>query len=60
MTLTDMQESEASYADWPRARLHKIINALDSGEMKSYPNEMAKAVLQVRLEVRRKKLNLPM
>jgi len=42
-----------------RERLQKTINALDNGEMKSYSNESAKAVLHARLEARRSKLNLP-
>ena len=47
------------YADWLRKRLQKTIHALDKGEMVSYSNETAKAVLHARLEARRSKLNLP-
>lgn len=50
---------EAGYAEWLRERLQKTIHALDSGEMKSYSNETAKAVLHARLEARRSKLKLP-
>lgn len=53
------QPPEAGYTDWLRTRLQKTINALDSGEMKSYSNDTAKAVLHARLEARRSKLNLP-
>ena len=53
------QPAEAGYAEWLRARLQKTIRALDSGEMKSYSNETAKAVLHARLEARRSKMNLP-
>ncbi|OLP08303.1 type II toxin-antitoxin system RelB/DinJ family antitoxin [Rhodoferax antarcticus] len=53
------QPAEASYTEWLRTRLQKNINALDSGEMKSYSNETAKAVLHARLEARRSKMNLP-
>ena len=53
------QPVEAGYSEWLRARLQKTINALDSGEMKSYSNETAKAVLHARLEARRSKLDLP-
>ncbi len=45
--------AEAGYNDWLRERLKKTINALDSGTMKSYSNETAKAVLHARLEARR-------
>jgi addiction module RelB/DinJ family antitoxin len=51
--------AEAGYTEWLRERLQKTINALDSGEMKSYSNETAKAVLHARLEACRSKLNLP-
>ena len=51
--------AEAGYTDWLRARLQKTIDALDSGDMKSYSNETAKAVLHARLEARRSKMNLP-
>lgn len=51
--------AEAGYTEWLRERLQKTINALDNGEMKSYSNETAKAVLHARLEARRSKLNLP-
>lgn len=50
---------ESGYTEWLRARLEKTIKALDSGEMKSYSSETAKAVLHARLEARRSKLNLP-
>ena len=53
------QPSEPGYTEWLRARLQKTIDALDSGEMKSYSNDTAKAVLHARLEARRSKLNLP-
>ena len=53
------QPAEAGYTEWLRQRLQKTIAALDSGEMKSYSNETAKAVLHARLEARRSKLNLP-
>ena len=53
------QPGEAGYTEWLRERLQKTIAALDSGEMKSYSNETAKAVLHARLEARRSKLNLP-
>lgn len=51
--------AEAGYTEWLRARLQKNIDALDSGEMKSYTNETAKAVLHARLEARRSKINSP-
>ncbi len=50
---------EAGYTEWLRARLEKTIKALDSGEMKSYSSDTAKAVLHARLEARRSKMNLP-
>jgi addiction module RelB/DinJ family antitoxin len=50
---------EAGYTEWLRARLQKAIKALDSGEMKSYSSDTAKAVLHARLETRRSKMNLP-
>lgn len=50
---------ETGYVDWLRTRLQSTIAKLDSGEMKSYSTETAKAVLHSRLEDRRKKLNLP-
>lgn len=50
---------ETGYVEWLRARLQSTIAKLDSGEMKSYSTETAKAVLHSRLEDRRKKLNLP-
>ena len=50
---------EAGYVEWLRARLQSTIAKLDSGEMKSYSTETAKAVLHSRLEDRRKKYNLP-
>ena len=50
---------EAGYTEWLRARLEKTIQSLDSGEMKSYSSETAKAVLHARLEARRSKMNLP-
>lgn len=50
---------EAGYSEWLRARLEKTIAALDSGEMKSYSSETARAVLHARLEARRTKMNLP-
>lgn len=53
------QPAEAGYTDWLRARLQKTTGALDSGDMKSYSNETAKAVLHARLEARRSKMNLP-
>jgi len=46
------QPSEAGYTEWLRERLQKTIDALDRGEMKSYSNETAKAVLHARLEAR--------
>ena len=52
------QPSEAGYTEWLRERLQKTIAALNSGEMKSYSNETAKAVLHARLEARRSKLHL--
>lgn len=51
--------TEEGYAEWLRARLSNAIKKLDSGEMKSYSTETAKAVLHARLEERRKKMNLP-
>lgn len=53
------QPAVAGYTEWLRERLQTTINALDSGEMKSYANETAKAVLHARLEARRSKRNLP-
>ena len=53
------QPPDAGYADWLRKRLQKTIHALDKGEMASYSNETAKAVLHARLEARRSKLKLP-
>ena len=53
------QPAEAGYNEWLRDRLQKTTHALDNGEMKSYSNETAKAVLHARLEARRSKLNLP-
>jgi RHH-type rel operon transcriptional repressor/antitoxin RelB len=50
---------ETGYAEWLRSRLQNTITKLDSGEIKSYSTETAKAVLHSRLEERRKKLNLP-
>lgn len=50
---------EVGYTEWLRARLEKTIQALDSGEMKSYPSDTARAVLHARLEARRSKMNLP-
>ena len=50
---------DEAYTEWLRARLQKTINALDTGEMKSYSNETAKVVLHARLEARRSTLNLP-
>ncbi len=51
--------AEGDYTEWLRERLQNAIKALDSGEMKSYSNDAAKAVLHARLEARRSKLNLP-
>ncbi|GEM_PF-1236919 len=51
--------AEEGYSDWLHDRLQKTIDALDSGVMKSYDNETAKAVLHARLEARRSKMNLP-
>ena len=51
--------TEVGYTEWLRERLQKTINALDSGEMKSYSSDTAKAVLHARLEARRRTLNLP-
>ena len=53
------QPAQEGYSEWLKARLQKTIHALDSGEMKSYSNETAKAVLHARLETRRNKSNLP-
>lgn len=50
---------EAGYNEWLRARLEKTIKALDTGEIKSYSSEAARAVLHARLEARRSKMNLP-
>lgn len=55
----DTGTPEAGYTEWLRARLEKTIKALDSGEMKSYSSETARAVLHARLEARRSKMNLP-
>ena len=52
--------AEVGYTEWLRARLQKTINALDSGEMKRYSNESAKAVLHARLEARRSKISPPL
>ncbi len=53
------QPAETCYNEWLRERLQKTIDALDSGEMKSYSNETAKAVLHARLEARRSNLRSP-
>ena len=55
----DTSPSEAEYTEWLRVRLEKTIKALDSGEMKSYSSETAKAVLHAHLEARRGTPNLP-
>jgi addiction module RelB/DinJ family antitoxin len=47
---------EAGYTEWLKARLKSTIEKLDSGEMKSYPHEEAKALLASRLAARRKSL----
>jgi addiction module RelB/DinJ family antitoxin len=47
---------EAGYNEWLKARLKSAIEKLDSGEMKSYPHEEAKALLASRLATRRKSL----
>jgi hypothetical protein len=47
---------EASYTEWLKARLKNTIDKLDSGEMKSYPHEEAKALLASRLAARRKSI----
>jgi addiction module RelB/DinJ family antitoxin len=44
---------EDGYAEWLKARLASTIAKLDSGEMKSYPTEHAKALLKSRLNERR-------
>ena len=48
------EEKEAGYDEWLHARLESTIQKLDSGEMKSYPHETAKALLRERLAARRK------
>jgi addiction module RelB/DinJ family antitoxin len=47
---------EEAYAEWLKARLKITIEKLDSGEMKSYPQKEAKALLATRLAARRKTL----
>ena len=41
------------YTDWLRTRLAAAIKQLDSGDMKSYPTDLAKAMLRERLAARR-------
>ena len=47
-------EDSADYQVWLRERLAQTVKRLDSGEMQSYPMEVAKAVLHERLKARRK------
>ncbi len=44
---------DPDYTKWLRLRLQNTIEKLDSGEMKSYSNDTARAVLQARLKERR-------
>lgn len=44
------------YTDWLRQRLASTIKQLDSGAMKSYPTDKAKALVRDRLAVRRSAL----
>jgi addiction module RelB/DinJ family antitoxin len=53
------ENMEADYTQWLRERLTNTIKKLDSGEMKSYSTETAKAVLHARLDARRKNMGLP-
>jgi addiction module RelB/DinJ family antitoxin len=45
--------TDPDYTEWLRLRLQNTIEKLDSGEMKSYSSDTARAVLQARLEERR-------
>ena len=44
---------DPDYTEWLRLRLQNTIEKLDSGEMKSYSNDTARAILQARLKERR-------
>lgn len=44
---------EDDYTEWLRQRLAITIKQLDSGKMKSYPTDIAKALLHDRLAARR-------
>ena len=50
--VTDL-DVEDDYTDWLRTRLADAIKQLDSGDMKSYPTDLAKAMLRERLAARR-------
>ena len=45
---------EDDYTEWLRQRLAITIKQLDSGKVKSYPTDIAKALLRDRLAVRRR------
>jgi hypothetical protein len=45
--------SDPDYTKWLRLRLQNTIEKLDSGEMKSYSSDTARAVVQARLKERR-------
>ncbi len=47
------QAPEAGYNEWLKKRLTSTIKRLESGEMKSYPTDVARAVLHSRLASRR-------
>lgn len=47
---------EDDYTEWLRTRLATAIKQLDSGDMKSYPTEVAKNKLRERLTARRSAL----
>ncbi len=44
--------SDPDYTKWLRLRLQNTIEKLDSGEMKSYSSDTARAVVQARLKER--------
>jgi addiction module RelB/DinJ family antitoxin len=49
---------EVGYTEWLKDRLKATIEKLDNGELKSYPQEEAKALLASRLAARRKTLKV--
>jgi addiction module RelB/DinJ family antitoxin len=47
---------EDDYTEWLRTRLADAVKQLDSGDMQSYPTDLAKAKLRERLAARRSTL----